>query len=358
MTVFTNDESSQKTAPPAPSSLTGAFLYGAGGRGCALAAYFLQAGIPMGGFVVTNGVDKEKSVMGMPVVSIHDFSKKYSDVPLIISSKFEPEMLATCDDLGIKTVFTFYQALEILGISLNYQTLSTDDIFKDPDVIAGLNVWDDDASREKYRRLIQLHCSPHAKFVPECEPDQYFSPQYISKRFLRAVVDGGAYNGDTLRDLLALIGDDYEAYYAFEPDPETFMQLATSELIQDARIRTFCLGLSDHKDSVAMMCFGGLGSFIAENGNVRIKTVPLDNIIGGHPVSMIKLDVEGHEEAALRGAEKTIHDQHPALAIAIYHNIAHLWKIPLWIKNIGGYKLRLGHHSRDHDESICYAIPE
>ncbi len=73
---------------------------------------------------------------------------------------------------------------------------------------------------------------------------------------------------------------------------------------------------------------------------------------------MIKMDIEGAEPEALCGAEKIIRRHAPVLAISVYHQVDHLWTIPLWIsKACPGYSFFLRHHSDFAGETVCYAVP-
>lgn len=348
-------------SPPSPEPLSGAYFYGAGGRGCALADCFARLGLEVGGFVVSDPAVAARAgtVMGKTVISLGDFVARHNGATLVTTSKFEPEMLEACARQGVEHVLTFYQALSMLGLSLSHQPLKPEDVNSESEAVRAVGVWEDADSREKYRSLVRLHFRPDSAHVPPYEPEQYFSPRYMPEKYLNAVVDAGAYDGDTLHELVRRTGGVFDAYYAFEPDPANFSILAGSKTVMDARIRIFRIGLSNLPGQLTMRCLGGLGSYLSEDGEIPVNVAKLDDILGCQPATLIKMDVEGHEEEALRGAEEIIRKQRPALAIAIYHRIEHLWKIPLWIKDLDlGYRIRLGHHSRDHDESVCYAIPE
>ena len=69
----------------------------------------------------------------------------------------------------------------------------------------------------------------------------------------------------------------------------------------------------------------------------------------------IKIDIEGAELSALRGATATIQKYKPYIAICTYHRMADILEIPRYIKSIcEDYKfyLRTGFHTE------CYIVPE
>lgn len=73
-------------------------------------------------------------------------------------------------------------------------------------------------------------------------------------------------------------------------------------------------------------------------------------------VDFIKMDIEGAEPYALRGAEKTIREHRPDLAIAIYHSMSDFVNIPEYIHSLGlGYKFYLGHYTIHHEETVIFA---
>lgn len=60
----------------------------------------------------------------------------------------------------------------------------------------------------------------------------------------------------------------------------------------------------------------------------------------------MKMDVEGAEIEALRGCERQIRENHPRLAISVYHGFEHVYAIPRMIDKIAqGYKFFMRHHS-------------
>jgi hypothetical protein len=52
------------------------------------------------------------------------------------------------------------------------------------------------------------------------------------------------------------------------------------------------------------------------------------------PPTFIKMDVEGSEAQALKGAVRTIKECHPILAISVYHRAQDIYAIPMLINEI------------------------
>lgn len=76
-------------------------------------------------------------------------------------------------------------------------------------------------------------------------------------------------------------------------------------------------------------------------------------------VDYIKMDIEGAELDALRGAGDALSSFSPKLAISIYHKISDLWEIPSYIKECNpNYKLYFDHHNPIEWEAVLYAHPK
>jgi len=74
-------------------------------------------------------------------------------------------------------------------------------------------------------------------------------------------------------------------------------------------------------------------------------------------ITFIKMDIEGAELNALKGAANIIARLRPKLAISVYHRPNHMIDIPLYLKSlIPDYKLYLRHYSIYPQETILYAI--
>ena len=76
-----------------------------------------------------------------------------------------------------------------------------------------------------------------------------------------------------------------------------------------------------------------VGSFLISEQGIEhgkqpvceVPTIRIDSLAKGGTVSMIKMDIEGAEYDALRGAAGTIKRDKPLLAICVYHKRGDTW---------------------------------
>ncbi|MDE3032997.1 MAG: FkbM family methyltransferase [Acidobacteriota bacterium] len=173
------------------------------------------------------------------------------------------------------------------------------------------------------------------------------------------VVDGGAYDGDTLRGLLAH-GFTVESAAAFEPDAENFSKMAAWVRTQPG-LEAFLwpCGLFSHPAQLRFSAGQGEASAITSEGDMMIQCVSVDEALHGFRPTLLKLDVEGAEPEALRGARNTIRAHQPFITAGLYHHPSHLWEVPLLLRSIHpGYRLHLRSHAHNGFELWLHAIPE
>ena len=104
---------------------------------------------------------------------------------------------------------------------------------------------------------------------------------------------------------------------------------------------------------------GGTSSKLSDSGQTTVPVVALDDVLHGHAVNFIKLDIEGAEPEALRGAQRLIEKNRPGLAICLYHSPEHLWSIPLWVQGLNlDYCLYYRAYQHNTFETVFYAIPQ
>lgn len=120
-------------------------------------------------------------------------------------------------------------------------------------------------------------------------------------------------------------------------------QVAVGEKVQSLR--------GEYKD-VKMIAPGGVS--INNYDITTIDEYTEKNKI--NKIDLIKMDIEGAECDALRGASKVIRKDSPKLSIAGYHKMDDIWEIPNLIKRLNSkYKIYFEHHLPIFWESCFYA---
>ncbi|MFE8033055.1 FkbM family methyltransferase [Thiohalocapsa marina] len=78
------------------------------------------------------------------------------------------------------------------------------------------------------------------------------------------------------------------------------------------RVEAHCLGLSDQLSSlrftVGLGCVNHVVTEGEEVASIDVPVTTLDSLVGADAPALIKIDVEGHERAVLRGATRTLAD--------------------------------------------------
>lgn len=173
-------------------------------------------------------------------------------------------------------------------------------------------------------------------------------------------VDGGSYNGDTARQFTRWCSNRYERMYLIEPG-EDGMRAIADRYGENSKAELVKCALWDKEASLSIF-IDGYSSKVSESvehitdRHGFIEGKRLDDIVGDRRVTFIKLDVEGSEMEALRGAEKTIRRCHPRLAVSVYHKERDLIDIPEYISaNYPEYRLWLRHYSSSALETVLYA---
>jgi FkbM family methyltransferase len=230
-------------------------------------------------------------------------------------------------------------------------------------VVAALNGWADDASREEYLGQLEWRLTmDYAALPPHLSArETYFPSGLVSLQSNEHYVDCGAFDGDSIRELLVRTGGRFDRITAFEPDTLNYEHLVNySRQLPDSvssRMRLFNKGVGDKITESFLNETGTVGSNIGETGS-PVSLTTLDSALENEAPTYIKMDIEGFEPFALKGGAKILQMHRPVLAICLYHSFAHLWSIPnLLHALVPDYQLHLVRHSDECWESVCYAIP-
>lgn len=175
------------------------------------------------------------------------------------------------------------------------------------------------------------------------------------------VIDGGGCWGDTALYFACKVGAAGRVV-TFEFDPANLKilsrNLALNPGLQD-RVKVVARPLWDEAGKLVATSGNGPATSVHSGAEEGFETVTVDEMVVTEKlprVDMIKLDVEGAELAALRGAAATLRQFRPNLAIALYHRLRDFWEITDYIHGLGlGYRFHLDHFTSHLEETILFA---
>lgn len=179
------------------------------------------------------------------------------------------------------------------------------------------------------------------------------------------VIDAGGCYGDTALYFSTKVGETGRVI-SFEFLPENlkiFEQNLTLNPTLSDRISIIRKPLGSNSNKDMYILKNGPGTKVLEKSNDPmaecIKTTSIDATMWQNNfshVDFIKMDIEGSELKALKGAEETINRHKPKLAISVYHHLQDFWEIPQWIDSLNlGYTFYLRHFTIHSEETILFA---
>lgn len=190
--------------------------------------------------------------------------------------------------------------------------------------------------------------------------NQYFDLPYMKKDDEEIFIDGGCYDGATTKCFQSWAGEKFKQSIAFECDKRNIPVIKNNmkDLMSEGKFILVEAGLYSSKSELHFVeTTLPTGSNLNETGKIIVAVDSIDNVLGGKKATFIKMDVQGVELEALKGAEKTIRQYYPKLAISLYHKNEDIYEIPLWLMEIAPkYKFYIRHYNTDECETVLYAI--
>lgn len=344
-------------------------VYGAGNAGRAIAEEAKKRGFDVRTFLDARA-HEIGSVAGIPCHlpgsnEARDLASKR--VPVIIgvfnyATDLRP-IVAALSAAGFARIVTFYEIHEQfrwlpqfwLGERGSYRE-HREAIF------AAFDLFEDETSRQIFHDHIALRLTFDLSFLSEPDQANQYTPRDLPIAGVpMRLIDGGAFTGDTIEVLLSR-GMRIEALAAFEPDAENFARLRETVARRKnalGEVSLFQRGLAEQSGVRRFASGGGAASALAAAGETTLEVTSIDEALPDFAPNFIKLDIEGAEPAALRGAARTIARHQPVLSVCVYHAPDHLWALPLLVRERWPfYRLALRYHQFNGFDVVLYAWQE
>jgi hypothetical protein len=287
-------------------------------------------------------------VNGIPVWGVEEAASQFGDNALFVIALWHPTLWHPTKTAGIEAVTRQLRGLGCEGVisfvplywryAAKYLPYSMWDLPSravevSDRIRAASEVFGDHPDSQR-RFLQQLRLRLHADFScleAPAEHEAYFPPLFRPATD-ESFVDCGANEGDTVRAFLKWTGGLFAKIVAFEPDPQ---------------------------NADALQAFASSPGLSGRIDIRRNAAVALEDVLAAQRTTFIKIDVEGAEMSALRGARRIIRRDRPILAVSVNHQQDHLWEVPLTIASeLDRTRFALFGYFQEGMEAVCYAIPE
>jgi len=292
----------------------------------------------------------------LSIISPYDLPQIYDAYNVMILVAYGDEIIPQLNTLPVPP-------MKIFMMDFYFMKEDTADYYKSMDtsiqkVVDGLA---DSESRNVYVSLIRYRINRNPALLQKIvrpRREQYFPEMLGERRFLsesETFIDVGAYTGDTVIQFTKAVHGRYRSIFAYEPDPNNYISLRRNT-DQLENVLCYQIGCSDMPRQSRLIS-GGAASKKDEFGPCVIQEDALDHLLKDTPVTYLKMDIEGMERFALRGAQTLIQRYRPKLAICTYHSDEDMILIPQLILSIEPtYQLYFRHYTNFVVDTVCYAI--
>lgn len=179
------------------------------------------------------------------------------------------------------------------------------------------------------------------------------------------VIDGGAFDGENSLTFLNKVGENGKVF-AFEPlGSDYFLDAFKEALSHDPRIIHVNSGLWSHSTRMPFTMDTQASKITKDQpfeGGQSIQVQSLDQFVSENKikrVDFLKMDIEGAEIEALKGAQKTIERDTPDLAITIYHGLDQFVEVPYYIMTKHqNYIYNIDIHNVIGFDTVLYGTPK
>ncbi|MBE6585982.1 MAG: FkbM family methyltransferase [Ruminococcaceae bacterium] len=337
-------------------------LYGMGNGADKILAVCEKFGITVKDCFASDGFVRGHSFHGRRVLSFSEARKLYGDDMLVLLSfaSSRPDVLELIE--RVAAVCELYAPdVPVCG------NILFDNAFYEAhkeDFFAVRTLLEDDESRNVFDGILAYKLSGRIDILRATESKAEDAYRHILHAdTFRTAADLGAYNGDSLRELM-VYAPFLTMAVAMEPDRRNFAKLtAWGESLSaegsSLKLNAVQAGAFDQSGTLHFHASGNRNATLCDTPaftpdrapslfatselyfgkTVSVAVRPLDQVwaeITGMNTKLdyIKYDVEGSESAALRGSQEMIRACSPALLVSLYHRSEDLFELPLLIQKL------------------------
>jgi FkbM family methyltransferase len=317
------------------------FIYGMGDGALKIMAVFREMGITVSGIFASDDFVRGHSFEGYRVHKLSEIEEMVDDFVVVLAfAAGYQEIVDKIHDIASRHTL-YVPDVPVVGRGLFTYDYCIENAEKIQQVYDSLA---DEYSRRVYASIINFKISGDIKYLSAVTtPKEEIYRKIIKPSMNEVYVDLGAYNGDTIREILEFTRGTYNSIYALEPDRKNFKKLAK---FVDGMNRVYAYNAAAWcvDTELPFAAKAGRQSAITANSENMVTARSVDSILGKKPATIIKMDVEGFEREAIWGAALTIAHHSPKMMVSLYHRNEDIFELPLLIKALNPrYKLYVRH---------------
>ena len=330
-------------------------LYGMGNGADKILAVLAERKISVDGLFASDGFARGNLFHGMPVRTWKEIKEQYGAENVIVLLSFgtsRPEVLENIERIRAEA------ELYAPDVPAFGDTLFSRPFYEEhtEEFSAARALLSDEESRRIFDNILSYKLTGDISYLLDAESDEEeIWSDIIHPQTIRNIADLGAYNGDTVREILEKGKGNIDTVWAMEPDARNYKKLeAYAETETRARVIPVNAGAWDKEETLFFDKSGNRNASFGQNRSQslsdrpvkwsEVKALPLDQVLDGACVDYIKYDVEGSEREALDGSLQTLTHHTPTLLVSLYHRSEDLFALPLHIHKIApqyrGFYLR------------------
>lgn len=341
-------------------SLAELIIVGAAGEGVRLAQICSTLGVRVLAVADDDPKKLGQVVAATQVVAVDSLHQQPKSVPVVIASHRALLPTRRLREMGFATVLPL-MALQVMDPARFPPHMFHAGLLED--LVENLGQYErlaellaDDFSARVLAAVIRYRLDGDPEVLSAITEWELYGPgALLSYGDDEVYVDGGTFDGDSIRLFMNRVGGKFDRIIGFEPDPATFRRLRDN-FADEPRVEPINAGLHARAGTLKFDDAGTRGSILSDSGTISVPVMGLDELLKGDRVSYIKMNIEGAEIDALEGARQAIKKWSPKLAVSAYHYPDHLWKVPFKISELdSSYRIHFRQHDGGIIETVCYA---
>lgn len=332
------------------------FIYGMGDGALKIMSVFKQKGIELSGIFASDEFVRGHSFEGFHVHKLSEIEEMVDDFVVVLAFAAGYQSLVNKIYEISKKHTLYVPDVPVAGSGLFTYEFCQKNAEKIQEVYDSL---EDDFSRQVYANIINFRISGDIHYLDSITtPKAEIYKNLIKPSSNEVYVDLGAYNGDTIREVLEFTKGRYSYIHAMEPDWKNYKKLAkfVDGMIH---VKAYHAAAWCVDTELPFASKAGRQSSISAGSDYTVEALTVDSVLENKAATIIKMDVEGFEREAIWGASQTIGHYSPKLMISLYHRNEDIFELPLLIKALNPeYKLYIRHQLYIPAwETNLYAIP-